>query len=74
MKKNFLFHWINYRSQEIQRRRHNDEADDFSKRNLLKRFYSLWKQKVSVMHLSSMFYAFTRVESSLSSVKTSNFA
>jgi hypothetical protein len=46
MKKKFLFQWINYRKQQMQSSRHKDEADLFSERNLLKKFYNIWKQKV----------------------------
>jgi hypothetical protein len=51
VKNKFLFQWVKYRKQQLQRRRQNDEADDFSKRNFLKKFYNTWKQKVG--HLTA---------------------
>ena len=46
MRKKFLTHWMSYRKQQVLARQHKNESDNFFKRNLLKKFYTIWKHKV----------------------------
>ncbi|XP_028393831.1 uncharacterized protein LOC114518104 [Dendronephthya gigantea] len=45
VKKKVLSQWIDYRKQQMHGIRCKEEANDFSKRRLLKKFYDIWKQK-----------------------------
>ena len=45
MKKKFLLQWTNYYKQQVRSCHDKNGAHDFSTRNLLKKFYNIWKQK-----------------------------